>query len=122
MGNQLTVTADAEPTFRSFADLAEGDRCEELLRLSEDMLDAFIGLSGDRAPVHVDRDHARQMGFSDRIAQGLLVTSRFSRLLGMFLPGPLSVIQSIKFDYLKPVLVGQELAYSVTVKRLSAAA
>jgi 3-hydroxybutyryl-CoA dehydratase len=85
------------------------------------MLEAFAQLSGDYAPVHFDTTHARTMGYDDTITHGFLLTLRFSRLLGMFLPGPNCVIQSVKFDYKRPALTSATLIYTVKLSRLSEA-
>jgi acyl dehydratase len=121
MPRRLSVDANTEPMLHIFADLAVRDCCIERIRISEESVSAFAALSGDRAPVHFDEVHAREMGYSGRIVHGLLTTMEFSRLLGMFIPGPYSVIHSIKFDYRNPVTIGSELEYIVTVSRLSEA-
>lgn len=121
MARRLSVDANTEPVLHTFADLAVSDCCKESIRISEDMVSAFAALSGDYAPVHFDEVHAGEMGYSGRIVHGLLTSLEFSRLLGMFMPGPYSVIHSIKFDYKNPVPIGSKLVYIVTVSRLSEA-
>lgn len=119
---QIFVNEEAKPLTHTFAEISEGDRCSETLIVSDEMVKAFIKLSGDFAPIHCDEAFARGVNEQGRIVHGLLVSLRFSRLLGMFLPGALSIIHSIKFDYLRPVIVGDEITYSVMVTRLSEAA
>ncbi|PYS24695.1 MAG: hypothetical protein DMF72_04475 [Acidobacteria bacterium] len=118
----ITVDPLTQSVARNFSELAVGDRCTETIRITNDLVEAFIKMSGDSAPVHSDASLARQMNYSGRVVHGLLVTLRFSRLLGMFVPGTMSVIHSIRFDYVRPVMIGDELTYSVTIARLSAAA
>jgi len=119
---QIFVDENAKPLTHTFAEIAVGDRCTETLVISSEMVKDFINLSSDCAPIHYDEAFAEGMNYQGRIVHGLLLSLRFSRLLGMFLPGALSVIHSIRFDYQRPVLMGDELTYSVTVTRLSEAA
>lgn len=102
---RVEISADAVPLARGFADLQIGDRCIEHCRLSADGLAEFARLSGDTAPVHTDEHHARSLGFEDRILPGFYTTLRFSRLMGMFVPGPLSVIHSTRFEFSEPVYI-----------------
>ena len=99
-------------------DLAEGQSVQEDVTITEESLEAFAALSGDRAPVHLDPAHARTMGFPDRIVHGFLVALPYSRLLGMRLPGGNTVIQKLGIDMLAPVRPGEVLTYSVVVQRI----
>lgn len=72
-----------------------GERVEQAFLVSADMVEAFIGLTGDTAPVHTRQDHAERLGFDGPIVHGLLVTALYSGLLGMRLPGPNSVIMKL---------------------------
>lgn len=99
-------------------DLVEGQSAGEEVTITEELLQAFVALSGDRAHAHTDAERARAMGFPDRIAHGLLVALPYSRLLGMRLPGGNTVIQKLQLDMLAPVGVGDTLLYSVVVERI----
>ena len=112
------VLNDAPPTWYAFTDLVEGDSITSQVSLTSEGLESFIALSGDRAAAHVDPAHAQAMGFKDRIVQGLCTALPFSRLLGMYLPGPNCVIQSLDFKFKKEVYVGEMLTYRVAIERL----
>ncbi len=101
-----------------FEDLVEGQSVSDEMTVTEELLQAFVSISGDRAPLHTDQEHALKMGFPDRMIHGLLVAMPYSRLLGMRLPGANTVIQKIQLDMLAPVRVGDTLCYSVAVQRL----
>jgi 3-hydroxybutyryl-CoA dehydratase len=101
-----------------FEDLVEGQSVFDDVTITEELLQAFVSVSGDRAPLHTDRQHALDMGFPDRMAHGLLVGMPYSRLLGMRLPGANTVIQKLQLDMLAPVRVGDTLRYSVAVHRI----
>ena len=48
---------------------------------------AFAGISGDRNPVHLDENYARQSRFKNRIAHGMFTASFFSAIFGTKIPG-----------------------------------
>jgi 3-hydroxybutyryl-CoA dehydratase len=107
------------PRELAFDDLEVGMSVTENLSWSQAELDAFRALTGDDAPVHHDADFARDVGMPGPIVYGLLTVSPFSRLLGCRLPGALSVIQSLRFDFAQPVAPGEALRYEVAVSQLS---
>lgn len=80
-------------------------------------LDAFARLSGDRAAVHFDQAFATSRGFSGRIVHGLLIGSRFSRLMGMFLPGEESIIQSLTLQYRRPITIDTPVRFRIELDR-----
>lgn len=101
-----------------FEDLAEGRSYHEEVQITEDLLQAFVAVSGDHAPAHCVSEHAQRMGFPERIVHGLLVGLPYSRMLGMHLPGGNTVIQTLRLDMIAPVFVGDTLTYSVAVERI----
>ena len=74
-------------------------------------VEAFAKLTGDRAPVHFDTKHAREMGFSDRIVHGFFVQSVCSTVLGNIFPGPSSVINTCTFKFHLPIYVGDTVKF-----------
>jgi len=67
--------------------------------ITESMLDNFAKLSGDYNPLHMDNDYAKTTKFEKRVVHGMLLSSFFSRLIGMHIPGKnaLFLTQSLKF-------------------------
>jgi len=104
-----------EPTID---DLSEGMEATHEVVFDDACVECFIRLTGDDAAVHVELAAAHRMGFPDRIVHGLLVAAPFSRLLGKFLPGPRTVIQSIELDFRRPVPRGSTVVYRVRLRRL----
>jgi 3-hydroxybutyryl-CoA dehydratase len=101
-------------------DLSEGQIWEETQEISADLLERFIEVSQDRAPAHVDDQHAARMGYPSRLAHGFLVSLPYSRMLGMYLPGSNTVIHQLQIDMVAPVHVGDRLRYEVKVSRIIA--
>lgn len=98
--------------------VAEGARVEQTITFTVADVEAFARLSGDRAAVHFDEAFAISRGVSGCIVHGLLIGSRFSRLMGMFLPGERSLIQSVSLQYKRPVPVGATVTFAIEVERI----
>lgn len=113
-----TISSETQPTSYALAELAEGDMIVSETTMTSERLDEFIAVSGDQAAAHLNQAHARSMGYKDRIVHGLCIALPFSRLLGMYLPGPNCVIQSVELKFRQEVYVGDNLTYRVTVERL----
>lgn len=118
---QLVVDDHTPGRLLSIADLAAGDEVVQSVTFDTALRQAFGLLARDGAPVHADPEFARARGFEAPIVQGLCVTSRFSRLIGMYLPGESAVLESLAFKFRKPVLHDATVHYSVTVSRIQAA-
>jgi 3-hydroxybutyryl-CoA dehydratase len=78
---------------------------------SEQML-AFAELSGDTNPLHVDEAFARSSGFPGRVVFGLLTSSFYSRLVGVYLPGKRALLDGIDVEFKSPAFVGDRLTVS----------
>ena len=76
---------------------------------------AFSGISGDKNPVHMDDEYARNSRYKKRIAHGMLSASFFSALFGTKIPGEgcVYVAQSLRFK--RPVYLDDTVVASVTV-------
>lgn len=114
----MEITDDTPARRLAFSEIAEGDGVTQAATFDQVALDRFIELARDSAAHHTDDAFARGHGLDGKVVHGLLLASRFSRLLGMYLPGENSVIQTLNLNYRAPVAVGQELIYSVSVTRV----
>lgn len=102
----------------SIGDLVVGDRVRQTVAFGPELQQAFSLLARDDAPVHGDGTFARSRGYDAPIVQGLSVTSRFSRLIGMYLPGHAAVVESLSFKFRRPVYQGATVDLEVEVERL----
>lgn len=80
----------------------EGDYFRHEVLISSEMVQAFVNLSGDDAPIHVNGEFARKRGFEGPICHGILLTAFVSRILGNWLPGKESILKSIEMDFRRP--------------------
>lgn len=86
---------------------------------SEQDVKVFASLAPDDAPLHYDTDFARKYGYEDIVVFGLLVAAPFSGMLGNQMPGPLTVLHTLRFGMVAPVYIGEEISYRAEVKQVS---
>jgi 3-hydroxybutyryl-CoA dehydratase len=119
MTNREFEVTDSTPSRSLKVDeLAVGDAVSQQIIFDAQAHAAFACLARDSAPVHVNSDFARRSGFNAPIVQGLAVVSRFSRLIGMYLPGEHAVLQKAEFKFIRPVYADRALQYRCEVQRI----
>lgn len=101
--------------------IKEGDQACFRVVITGELIKAYARLTGDYNPLHSDQRYAKNSFFKKRIAHGMLVSSFFSTLIGMHLPGRNSLIVSQKIKYHKPVYIQQKLEIIGVVKSVSLA-
>lgn len=89
----------------TFEDLSVGQTAEFSRKVTTDMMDSFCEISGDVNPLHKDDDFARGKGYPGRVVYGMLTSSMYSCLAGVYIPGENCLLQSVHADFLAPVLL-----------------
>jgi 3-hydroxybutyryl-CoA dehydratase len=84
-------------------------------RITDRDIDLFAEASGDRNPVHLDEDYARDTMFHGRIAHGMLTASLISAVIGEQLPGHGAVYLGQSLKFLAPVRPGDLVRAEVIV-------
>ena len=92
-----------------------GRSAERRVRITREMLDQFVALSGDSSPIHVSDAAAQEMGFAGRVVHGLLLGSLVSGVIGTELPGEVGVLQETQLQFRNPCYVDDEVIISVIV-------
>lgn len=116
---QLVSVDDASPgRALTIRDIVVGDAVEQVFAFDAAARDAFGRVANDRAPVHEDERFAHAQGFGGTIIQGLCVSTRFSRLIGMYLPGEHAILESISLKFRHPTFEGQAIRFRAEVTRL----
>jgi len=93
----------------TFGDLKVGQTASLTKTITEEDLNHFIAITGDKNPLHVDESFAEQTFFGQRIAHGMLSASLFSTLVGMHIPGIGAIYKSQTLEFLLPVFIGDTL-------------
>ena len=78
-------------------------------------VEAFAEMTGDRNPVHLDPEYARQTRFGMPIVHGMLVSGLISAVTGTRLPGPGTIYLHQDLDFRRPVYVGDSITAVVKV-------
>lgn len=81
---------------------------------------AFSEVSEDRNPIHLDEQAGKDSMFGQCIVHGMLVGSLFSALLGERIPGHGTIYLGQNLKFRAPVMVGDEVTATVTVREINA--
>jgi len=88
------------------------------VQITEKIVEQFAELSGDYNPLHMNEKFAKSKKFKNRICHGMLLSSFFSRLIGMYLPGKNSLYFSQTINFQLPCFVNQKITVSGEVKEI----
>ena len=99
----------------SFEDMKPGMTESFSVEITEELQQQFENMSGDMNPLHKDAEFARKRGFQDRVVYGMLASSFYSTLVGVYLPGEKCLINECKISYHLPVYIGDRLLVEGTV-------
>ena len=92
-----------------FDDITIGLTKEFSVEITESMVDNFAELSGDYNELHMDENYASTTSFGKRICHGMLLTSFFSRLIGMSIPGKNALYFSQSINFQSPCFIGDQI-------------
>ncbi len=98
-----------------FSDIKVGLEESFTVLIDAKKLDDFLAISNDLNPLHVDAEYAKSKGFEDRVVYGMLTSSFYSTLVGVYLPGKYCVLHGIDIQFSKPVYVGDTLTLDAKV-------
>ena len=102
-------------SYRILTELVEGQEAVDEFRVTDQDMEAFATLSGDRNPLHLESRAATERGFQDPIVYGGLLVARVSKMIGMHLPGPGSVWTALQIFFHRPLYVGEPAKLVVRV-------
>lgn len=77
--------------------------------ITESMINKFAELSGDYNPLHMDENYAQTTKFTHRICHGMLLSSLFSKLVGMHIPGKNALYFSQSLKFLLPCFIDEKI-------------
>ena len=85
-------------------------------RISHQDIEKFSELSGDINPLHLDSDFAVSMGYEKKVGFGMLASSFYSTLAGVYLPGKYSLIVKEESSFYRPFFEGDTLKIEGEIK------
>jgi 3-hydroxybutyryl-CoA dehydratase len=93
----------------------EGDNASFSKTITEADVLLYSALSGDRSPLPLDPDSARDRPSGQRPAQGLLVASLISAVIGNRIPGPGADFLRQSLRFLRPAFQGDTVTATAAV-------
>ena len=103
----------------TFEEISVGMTESFTVSITEDMMHTFGELSGDKNPMHTDAGYAKNNGCRDRLVYGMLSSSFFSTLVGMYLPGEYCLLLSCNSSFHNPVYIGDTLTVTGKVAQIN---
>ncbi|MFH2058470.1 MAG: MaoC family dehydratase [Pseudomonadota bacterium] len=103
----------------SITDFSEGQTFSFQKTIDESDLTKFAQLSGDSNPLHMNDSFAKKQGFKGRVVYGLLLSSFFSKLVGMYLPGKKALLHSVNTRFLSPAYINDTIIVSAVIDQIS---
>ena len=104
-----------------FVDINLGLEESFSVRVNSEKLDKFLKISGDINPLHTDAEYSKSKGFSDRVVYGMLTSSFFSTLVGVYLPGKYCILQGVDIQFSQPVYIDDILTITGKVSYINEA-
>ena len=95
-----------------------GDTASLSRTISVDDIRAFADATGDRNPLHLDEEFAKQTRFGGRIAHGMLSASLISAVIANELPGQGSIYLGQTLQFVAPVFLGDTVTARVTISAI----
>ena len=99
---------------RTISEIRIGDSFEHEFDVTEAMIVKFAEATGDRNPVHLDEDFAKNSIFKTRIAHGMLSAGFISAVLGTMFPGVGTIYLSQSLQFRRPVFIGDRITARLT--------
>ena len=92
-----------------------GDKAARTRTVSERDIELYTELTGDRNPLHYDREAAAGSRFGGIIVQGGVTSGLLNAVVAEDLPGPGTVFLHVEWDFKAPVKPGDEITAEVEV-------
>ena len=98
-----------KPSEYSFDEIELGMQKSFKVDISKNMLDVFGRDIGDYNPLHMSEEYASSTSFKKRVCSGMFLSSFFSRLVGMYLPGKHALHISQSLNFVNPCFIGETI-------------
>jgi len=110
-----------KPSEYSFDEIELGMQKSFKVNISENMLNEFGRSTEDYNPLHMNEKYASSTSFKKRVCSGMFLSSFFSRLVCMYLPGKQALHISQSLNFVNPCFIGETITVRGKVIDKSAA-
>lgn len=103
---------------KCFEEIKIGDQGKFTKKITAEKQRMFRYISEDVNPLHMEKDFAKESGFLDTVVYGMLISSLYSTVAGVYIPGKYCLLHSVETSFMKPAYIGDNLMveFSVTDK------
>ena len=98
--------------------LKVGDNYKEEFIITQEMVNKFAELSGDRNPLHLDKEFAAKTRFKKPIVHGLFSVTSFGKVMGSKFPGHGSIHVGQNLSFKKPLYPDKKYIVYVELIRI----
>lgn len=95
-----------------------GSEHRHTFTITQQQVEAFAEVSGDKNPIHLDETFAASTRFGKRIIHGIFGASIISYVMGMKFPGPGSVYLKQNLEFKRPMYPDTEYEGVFVVKNI----
>lgn len=88
-------------------------------KFSQEEVNRFAEVTGDKNPVHLDADFAAKTVFKKPIMHGMLGAALFSKVFGVLFPGEGTIYLKQSLSFLRPMFVDVDYEAVFTVKEVN---
>jgi acyl dehydratase len=96
--------------------LSVGQEYKHTFQFSQEQVNLFAEVTGDKNPIHLDDSYAAQTIFKRPIMHGMLGASIFSKVFGTLFPGEGTIYLSQSLKFLAPMFVDTNYTAIFTVQ------
>ena len=87
--------------------IKSGSTYKEIFSYTQEDVNNFAEISGDKNPIHLDENYASKSIFKRRIIHGYLGTSVFSKVFAMDFPGEGTIYLKQDLQFFKPMYTSE---------------
>ena len=98
--------------------LKVGDTYETEFTITQEQVNAFAELSGDKNPLHLDAEFAATTNFKSPIVHGIFTSAVISKVLGMEFPGPGTFYLSQQLDFKRAIYPDKKYVAKFEIKEI----
>lgn len=96
-------------------EISNASHYEYSFSFTQDDVNGFAEISGDKNPIHLDEEFAAKSFFKKRIIHGFLGASVFSKIFAMVFPGKGTIYLKQDLKFMEPMFTKEEYKAFFTV-------